>query len=162
MAASDTVVGIVGSVVLVAVMVGVFVYEYNNAPEPEETPDDGMTGPTNMGDSASGALGPGGQNTFNFEFSPDEGVTSIVLTIDWTAAAALPVGPAGQYTYTLMDADGNELTSSTTGDDASFTIDGEDASSQVYTLSMTLPQGSAGGNFDVEVAFAYDSMDAEA
>lgn len=31
MTASDTVVGIAGSIVLVAVMVGVFVYEYNNA-----------------------------------------------------------------------------------------------------------------------------------
>jgi hypothetical protein len=30
---SDTVIGIVGAVVLVAVMVGVFAYEYNNAPE---------------------------------------------------------------------------------------------------------------------------------
>lgn len=33
MVATDTVVGIVGAVVLVAVMAGVFVYEYNNAPE---------------------------------------------------------------------------------------------------------------------------------
>jgi hypothetical protein len=32
MAATDTVVGIVGAVLLAAVMVGVFVYEYNNAP----------------------------------------------------------------------------------------------------------------------------------
>lgn len=32
---SDTIIGIVGAVVLVAVMVGVFAYEYNNAPEPE-------------------------------------------------------------------------------------------------------------------------------
>ncbi len=32
MVATDTVVGIVGAVVLVAVMAGVFVYEYNNAP----------------------------------------------------------------------------------------------------------------------------------
>jgi hypothetical protein len=32
MVATDTVVGIVGAVVLAAVMVGVFVYEYNNAP----------------------------------------------------------------------------------------------------------------------------------
>ena len=33
MVATDTVVGIVGAVVLAAVMVGVFAYEYNNAPE---------------------------------------------------------------------------------------------------------------------------------
>jgi len=32
MAATDTIVGIVGAVLLAAVMVGVFVYEYNNAP----------------------------------------------------------------------------------------------------------------------------------
>lgn len=39
MVATDTVVGIVGAVVLVAVMVGVFVYEYNNtAPAPTEPP----------------------------------------------------------------------------------------------------------------------------
>lgn len=35
MVATDTVVGIVGAVVLVAVMAGVFVYEYNNTPEGE-------------------------------------------------------------------------------------------------------------------------------
>jgi hypothetical protein len=33
MAATDTIIGIVGAVVLVAVMVGVFVYEYNNVPD---------------------------------------------------------------------------------------------------------------------------------
>lgn len=37
MVATDTVVGIVGAVVLVAVMAGVFVYEYNNAPETEDS-----------------------------------------------------------------------------------------------------------------------------
>lgn len=37
MVATDTVVGIVGAVVLVAVMAGVFVYEYNNTPsEPDD------------------------------------------------------------------------------------------------------------------------------
>lgn len=37
MVATDTVVGIVGAVVLVAVMAGVFAYEYNNAPsEPDD------------------------------------------------------------------------------------------------------------------------------
>ncbi len=37
---SDTVIGIVGAVVLVAVMIGVFAYEYNNAPEDVgNTPD---------------------------------------------------------------------------------------------------------------------------
>lgn len=38
MVATDTLVGIVGAVVLVAAMAGVFVYEYNN------TPDDGSSG----------------------------------------------------------------------------------------------------------------------
>ncbi len=33
MASSDTIIGIVGTVVLLGVMVGVFVYEYNNVPE---------------------------------------------------------------------------------------------------------------------------------
>ncbi len=45
MAATDTVVGIIGAVLLAAVMVGVFVYEYNNAP-------DGTTGKGGM-DNAS-------------------------------------------------------------------------------------------------------------
>jgi hypothetical protein len=36
MVATDTVVGIVGAVLLVAVMAGVFVYEYNNPAEPED------------------------------------------------------------------------------------------------------------------------------
>lgn len=35
---SDTVIGIVGAVVLVSVMVGVFAYEYNNADAPDEGP----------------------------------------------------------------------------------------------------------------------------
>lgn len=39
MVATDTVVGIVGAVVLVAVMAGVFVYEYNNVPEDTQSLD---------------------------------------------------------------------------------------------------------------------------
>ncbi len=38
MVATDTIVGIAGAVVLVAVMAGVFVYEYNNTPAPVEEP----------------------------------------------------------------------------------------------------------------------------
>ena len=38
MVATDTIVGIVGAVVLVAVMAGVFVYEYNNGPEEALSP----------------------------------------------------------------------------------------------------------------------------
>lgn len=41
MVATDTVVGIVGAVLLVAVMAGVFVYEYNNPAEPEDLSDAG-------------------------------------------------------------------------------------------------------------------------
>lgn len=41
MVATDTVVGIVGAVLLVAVMAGVFVYEYNNPAEPEDMSDAG-------------------------------------------------------------------------------------------------------------------------
>ncbi len=40
---SDTIIGIVGAVVLVAVMVGVFAYEYNNAPEPMDGDGGEMT-----------------------------------------------------------------------------------------------------------------------
>ncbi|HUR61881.1 MAG TPA: hypothetical protein VM286_05895 [Candidatus Thermoplasmatota archaeon] len=39
MAATDTIVGIAGAVLLAAVMVGVFVYEYNNAPAAAKTGD---------------------------------------------------------------------------------------------------------------------------
>lgn len=39
MAATDTIVGIAGAVLLAAVMVGVFVYEYNNAPAAAPTGD---------------------------------------------------------------------------------------------------------------------------
>lgn len=42
MVATDTVVGIVGAVLLVAVMGGVFVYEYNNPAEAEDTSDAGL------------------------------------------------------------------------------------------------------------------------
>jgi hypothetical protein len=37
MAATDTIIGIAGAAVLVAVMVGVFVYEYNNVPDDNGT-----------------------------------------------------------------------------------------------------------------------------
>lgn len=40
MVATDTVVGVAGAVLLAAVMVGVFVYEYNNTPATGTTPDD--------------------------------------------------------------------------------------------------------------------------
>lgn len=42
MVATDTVVGIVGAVLLVAVMAGVFVYEYNNPAEAEDLGPDGQ------------------------------------------------------------------------------------------------------------------------
>ncbi|MFA5944897.1 MAG: hypothetical protein WC876_10580 [Candidatus Thermoplasmatota archaeon] len=42
MVATDTVVGIVGAALLVAVMAGVFVYEYNNPAEAEDTSDAGL------------------------------------------------------------------------------------------------------------------------
>jgi hypothetical protein len=42
MVATDTVVGIVGAVLLVAVMAGVFVYEYNNPAEAEDLSDSGQ------------------------------------------------------------------------------------------------------------------------
>ncbi len=42
MVATDTVVGIVGAVLLVAVMAGVFVYEYNNPAEAEDLSDAGL------------------------------------------------------------------------------------------------------------------------
>ncbi|MHB1261679.1 MAG: hypothetical protein ACYC2H_08165 [Thermoplasmatota archaeon] len=42
MVATDTVVGIVGAVLLVAVMAGVFVYEYNNPAEPADTSPAGL------------------------------------------------------------------------------------------------------------------------
>lgn len=42
MVATDTVVGIVGAVLLVAVMAGVFAYEYNNPATPDATSDAGM------------------------------------------------------------------------------------------------------------------------
>jgi hypothetical protein len=41
MVATDTVVGIVGAVLLVAVMAGVFAYEYNNPAEPEDLSPEG-------------------------------------------------------------------------------------------------------------------------
>lgn len=47
---SDTVIGIVGAVVLVAVMVGVFAYEYNNAPDTDI--DDGPDLSTDAGKMA--------------------------------------------------------------------------------------------------------------
>jgi hypothetical protein len=42
MVATDTIVGIVGAALLVAVMAGVFVYEVNNAPEDGDSPDAAM------------------------------------------------------------------------------------------------------------------------
>lgn len=43
MAATDTVVGIVGAVLLAGIMVAVFVYEYNNPPSPGGPPDPTLT-----------------------------------------------------------------------------------------------------------------------
>ncbi len=161
MAASDTAVGIIGSVVLVAVMVGVFVYEYNNVPDVDDDPDPGMDAKNpGASDSVTLSSAPGGSSTFRFAMTPDEGVSEVDVSIAWTPSAGLPVGPAGQYTYVLSDAAGNELDAGTTNGDYSFTITG--ASAQTYQLELSLPQGAVGGEADIEAAFVYASSDAEA
>lgn len=50
MPASDTVIGIVGAAALVAVMVGVFLYEYNNVEDDGATPNDAFAGLSAEGD----------------------------------------------------------------------------------------------------------------
>src|SRR5688572_1405226 len=68
MVATDTVVGIVGAVLLVAVMAGVFVYEYNNPAEAEDlTPEGRMAAFEGQYEGMSATDDVDGDDTPNYE-----------------------------------------------------------------------------------------------
>lgn len=106
MVATDTVVGIIGAVVLVAVMAGVFVYEYNNAPEGGsaaaqvehfESDFAGMDGTADLdGDGTPNYLdndidGDGVNNT-------DDQETTQVIAVSGSVPAPPPTGAGTPYT----------------------------------------------------------------
>lgn len=116
MVATDTVVGIVGAVVLVAVMAGVFVYEYNNT----------EAGPLSVeqqqkhfeedyaGLSATQDIDGDGIQNFNDTDLDGDGVensedTQITQTVRVSATVAAP-SPTGStpYTQTFMVSNGTE------------------------------------------------------
>lgn len=82
----DTVIGIVGVVILVAAMVGVFTYERGQAGD--LTPDGGLTTGTAPGPTASGnvALGASADSTLTFN---ETGMTNITFTLTWTPGAGV-------------------------------------------------------------------------
>lgn len=98
MAGTDTVVGIVGAVVLVAVMVGVFAYEYNNAPAAAGGEDAAKTSFRSAypGLNATGDLD--GDKILNFE-DPDLDGDRLNNSDDASIAVAVPLsGTVAQAT----------------------------------------------------------------
>lgn len=150
MVATDTIVGIVGAVVLVAVMGGVFAYEYNNVP------DDGgeeMPPIDHLMEEASGGSLNTQTPTATITLTPDEGVLTFHLQFDWTPTVPSTTGALAQVSYTLKDPEGTtvESRSTTTG----FTFDVPDVFGGAYALTLSLPQGSLGGAYDVQATYTY-------
>ncbi|MEA3136745.1 MAG: hypothetical protein QOC71_1026 [Thermoplasmata archaeon] len=99
MVATDTVVGIVGAVLLVAVMAGVFAYEYNNPVEAEATSDAGQRAHFEedyAGMSATDDIDGDGQANYldddvDGDGTANENDTSVATTSESTGA----IGPSG-------------------------------------------------------------------
>lgn len=138
MVATDTVVGIVGAVVLVAVMAGVFVYEYNNAPEGADSPEEmrehfeedyeGLAALQDMDEDGTPNWndtdidGDGVNNT-------DDTMLSRVFTVDVDIGA--PTGAATTETFQFQVVNGSESLSGS----VSYT---RAAGGQVPVVSATL------------------------
>ncbi|HJQ93288.1 MAG TPA: hypothetical protein VJ874_03260, partial [Candidatus Thermoplasmatota archaeon] len=107
MVATDTVVGIVGAVLLVAVMAGVFVYEYNNPAEAEDTSDTGLRGSFEeryQGMSAGDDIDGDGQPNYmdddvDGDGTANENDTATATTHEMTGA----IGPSGGPVATALE-----------------------------------------------------------
>lgn len=118
MVATDTVVGIVGAVVLVAVMAGVFVYEYNNAPEAGDAAlqEQAHFEEDYAGLSATDDLdGDGTQNYVDDDLDGDGQANAVdedvgvAVPVSGTVAAPPPTGGAGApMTVTFTVGNGSE------------------------------------------------------
>jgi hypothetical protein len=169
MVATDTVVGIVGAVVLVAVMAGVFVYEYNNteggelsvAEQQEHFEED------YVGLSATQDIDGDGIQNFNDTDLDGDGLenlndTQITQTVPVNANVAAP-GPTGStpYTQSFTVSNGTEHFQGT----LTYTRTGGTVPNIQATLtgpggfSVTATSGTASGNsqpltFDVQEPLA--------
>lgn len=143
MVATDTVVGIVGAVVLVAVMAGVFVYEYNNAPE-------GASGAEEMqehfeedypGLMALQDIDEDGTPNWNDTDLDGDGVdnvndTMVARTLPVNVDVAAPTGAATTQSFTFQVVNGSE----SLGGSVSYT---RSPGGQVPVVSATL-EGPSG------------------
>ncbi len=149
---TDTIIGIVGAVAIVFTLVGVFAYEYSNAPNSTDEGEENMA-PPKASDSDEGSLS--ADESASVSLIPDEGVRTMTITIDWTPAVepAGPVDAGSAYSYTITDPDGVQLDqgSLTTG----HSFDVESPISGEYTVTITINNPSQGGDFRVTGAYTY-------
>lgn len=128
----DTVIGIVGVVILVAAMVGVFTYERGQAAG--LTGPDGTTPVTEAGPSLDGSVAVGATEDGTIQLNRT-GMTNVTFTLKWTAANGvdtlrLSVAPSAQ-------------TQMTTGASSDAEDDGE------ITLTVAVPNTVANGAIGV-------------
>jgi hypothetical protein len=127
----DTLTGIIGALALVGVMVGVFAYEYQNAPAMDED----MVLTTSSGPSLSGTTAVTETSTETATITQDH-VRNVTFTLTWTEGVAPDtmkihvVGPGGEAT-------------------------GEDQSdSGIALVTVPVPEGEDGmGDWTVHVEF---------
>lgn len=109
MTATDTIVGIVGAVLLVGVMTGVFVYEYNQVDGDAATPDD--DGPEPFEETFSGSFAPAAVASRSDLASEPFMLDSTYTRINVSLTVA-PTGPAGDdIQWELLGGDGTVLDS---------------------------------------------------
>src|SRR5688572_20840856 len=117
MVATDTVVGIVGAVLLVAVMAGVFAYEYNNPVE--DVPDDSSQRShfeeDYVGLSAGDDLD--GDGTANYldddidgDGSPNDGddMLNVLVPVSGSIGSNTPAGPSQPFTVDFDVGNGSQ------------------------------------------------------
>lgn len=148
----DTVIGIVGVVILVAAMVGVFTYERGQATVTDGTPGGALanfTGPTSEGNVAIGATAD------NDVVINQTGLTNITFTVTWSP------GANAVDTVRVIAQPAND-----TGLSTAYESEAENDGEIVITigpLNNTGPDGRLGtGNWRISVEFVSSEFDAGA
>lgn len=136
----DTVVGILGAVILVAAMVGIFYYEGTQAPGATGTPGGGGAGGAGSGafrlanatlTGGSGNLAAGGTQDISVNVT-QQNVASTTFTLTWTDEANLPQNAPDEFRIVVTPPGGGaprEATGTTSPLTVSFTnVNGQPAS----------------------------------
>lgn len=151
MVATDTVVGIVGAVLLVGVMVGIYVYEFNQA-EDSLTDNGDLPGPGGMAEamaieydgSIAQSAGPaGGLDEHLHELNVTKLAVNLTVNVTYTSSLPEPFGPSPNLGLQLLDSEGEVLATGTTTDPS--------PGGAQYRISMEVVENLVPGVYQIRV-----------